>query len=67
MSKFRSWQHPLALAIALTLGTGSTIAATTGAGAITPPKGVSAGQCVEGICEYNLANGLRVLLFPDAS
>ena len=67
MSKFRSWQHPLALAIALTLGTGSAIAATTGAGAITPPKGVNAGQCVEGICEYNLANGLRVLLFPDAS
>ncbi len=31
------------------------------------PKGTSAGPCVEGICEYRLGNGLRVLLFPDAS
>lgn len=31
------------------------------------PKGTSAGPCVEGICEYTLGNGLRVLLFPDAS
>ena len=31
------------------------------------PKGVSARSCVEGICEYRLANGLQVLLFPDAS
>lgn len=28
---------------------------------------IAAGPCVEGICEYRLANGLRVLLFPDAS
>ena len=32
-----------------------------------PPKGVASGPCVEGICEYALGNGLRVLLFPDAS
>lgn len=31
------------------------------------PTGVSAGPCVEGICEYRLENGLRVLLFPDAT
>ena len=31
------------------------------------PKGVAAGPCVEGICEYRLQSGLRVLLFPDAS
>ena len=31
------------------------------------PKSVAAGPCVEGICEYHLPNGLRVLLFPDAS
>lgn len=31
------------------------------------PKGIAAGPCVEGICEYRLQNGLRVLLFPDAS
>lgn len=34
---------------------------------VAPPKGVAAGACVEGICEYRLGNGLRVLLFPDAS
>src|ERR1700737_2210804 len=31
------------------------------------PPGVSQGPSVEGITEYGLANGLRVLLFPDAS
>jgi zinc protease len=31
------------------------------------PKGVSAGASVESISEYTLANGLRVLLFPDAT
>ncbi|MGH8077342.1 MAG: M16 family metallopeptidase, partial [Lysobacter sp.] len=34
---------------------------------IALPKGVSAGPCVEGICQYTLTNGLRVLLFPDAT
>lgn len=29
------------------------------------PKGVAAGPSIEGISEYTLANGLRVLLFPD--
>ena len=29
------------------------------------PKGVVAGPSIEGISEYTLANGLRVLLFPD--
>jgi len=31
------------------------------------PAGVAAGPSVEGISEYRLANGLRVLLFPDAT
>ena len=31
------------------------------------PAGVTAGASVEGISEYALANGLKVLLFPDAS
>ena len=31
------------------------------------PKGVASGPAVEGISEYRLANGLKVLLFPDAS
>ena len=33
----------------------------------TLPKGVSKITSVEGITEYRLANGLKVLLFPDAS
>jgi zinc protease len=31
------------------------------------PKGVVQGPAVEGITEYRLPNGLKVLLFPDAS
>jgi zinc protease len=31
----------------------------------TPPKGVERVTTVEGITEYRLSNGLRVLLFPD--
>ncbi|WP_312519992.1 pitrilysin family protein [Massilia sp.] len=31
------------------------------------PRGVTLGPSVEGITEYRLANGLKVLLFPDAS
>ncbi|WP_231120341.1 M16 family metallopeptidase [Cognatilysobacter tabacisoli] len=53
----------LALACALALASPAAIAAD----GVAPPKGVAAGPCVEGICEYTLANGLRVLLFPDAS
>lgn len=35
--------------------------------AVTLPKGVERVTSVEGITEYRLANGLRVLLFPDPS
>ncbi len=31
------------------------------------PAGITQGPTVEGITEYRLANGLRVVLFPDAS
>lgn len=31
------------------------------------PAGIKKGAAVEGITEYDLANGMRVLLFPDAS
>lgn len=31
------------------------------------PKGITLGPSVEGITEYHLDNGLKVLLFPDAS
>ena len=54
--------HTLALACLLALP-----ASTVAAEAIALPKGARAGACVEGICEYRLQNGLRVLLFPDAS
>ena len=53
----------VALACALVLPPASAAPAA----APSLPKGASAGPCVEGICEYRLANGLRVLLFPDAS
>lgn len=33
----------------------------------TLPNGVSAGPCYQGICEYQLDNGLKVLLYPDES
>ena len=35
--------------------------------ALTLPRGVVQGPSVEGITEYRLPNGLKVLLFPDAS
>jgi zinc protease len=59
----RGYFRPLALACSLAL---SAPLALAGDG-VSPPKGVTAGPCVEGICEYTLGNGLRVLLFPDAS
>ncbi len=57
-----TWPRTLALACSLALF--ATPALATGAAV---PRGVNAGPCVEGICEYTLGNGLRVLLFPDAS
>src|SRR6218665_1373935 len=35
--------------------------------AVKLPAGVAKGPSVEGITEYRLPNGLKVLLFPDAS
>ena len=35
--------------------------------ALDLPKGVTEGPSMEGITEYRLPNGLKVLLFPDAS
>ncbi|MEO8002183.1 MAG: pitrilysin family protein [Arenimonas sp.] len=51
----------IALAIALISNTAAY------AENIAAPKGVVAGASVEGISEYTLANGMKVLLFPDAS
>ncbi len=40
---------------------------SSAASALALPKGVAQGPSVEGITEYRLPNGLKVLLFPDAS
>ncbi len=53
----------LAFTLALALAApGAALSATT---APALPKGVAAGPSIEGISEFTLANGLRVLLFPD--
>ena len=48
------------------VATGSAWAAAAAA-APKLPAGVVKGPAVEGITEYRLPNGLKVLLFPDAS
>ncbi len=64
----RTAPRRLALACALALSAQIAMAPVVfAADAAAPPKGMTAGPCVEGICEYTLGNGLRVLLFPDAS
>ncbi|WLI90112.1 pitrilysin family protein [Massilia sp. R2A-15] len=50
----------------LTLGA-CVLFVAAGASALPLPKGVIQGPSVEGITEYKLPNGLKVLLFPDAS
>jgi len=58
----------LALAVAAPSFAAPTPAAAPGKHAAAAlPKGVTLGPSVEGITEYRLANGLKVLLFPDAS
>ena len=54
----------LALAFALLL---PGVPLPADAQAPTLPNGVTAGPSIEGISEFTLANGLRVLLFPDPS
>lgn len=57
MFSIRTAAAPLALACALALVAPSfPLAAADG---VAPPRGVNAGPCVEGICEYTLGNGLR--------
>ncbi|EEF25939.1 conserved hypothetical protein, partial [Ricinus communis] len=52
---------------AYTVAGGLTFIAAGSAWAFDLPKGVVQGPSVEGITEYRLPNGLKVLLFPDAS
>ena len=65
------FRHRLALACVLALSAGAlpgnALADAAPTSKATLPKDITAGPCVEGICEYRLQNGLRVLLFPDAS
>jgi len=45
----------------------ATVALVAFSAAAALPPGVTQGSSVEGITQYTLANGLTVLLFPDAS
>ncbi len=55
------------LSTALLIGSLTFSTAQTKPAAAALPAGVTQGASVEGITEYNLKNGLKVLLFPDAS
>lgn len=52
----------LTLAVALLAPAAMPVDAAT---AVPLPRGVTAGPSIEGISEYTLGNGMRVLLFPD--
>lgn len=52
--------------LALTLFSAALVSAQTGS-APALPKGIEKVTSVEGITEYRLGNGLKVLLFPDPS
>lgn len=58
--KRNRYVFPLALALAF----GHPLFASA---EVPLPKGVSAGPSIEGISQYNLSNGMKVLLFPDAT
>ena len=60
---FKCSHRSLPLALALALFSSTAVFADT----IVAPKGVVAGAQVEGISEFTLSNGMKVLLFPDAS
>ncbi|MBD2753881.1 M16 family metallopeptidase [Spirosoma validum] len=55
------------LAATLLVGSLTFSSAQEKAAAVALPEGVTKGASVEGITEYNLKNGLKVLLFPDQS
>jgi len=58
----------LTLMLALTLAPPvPRVAVDSAWAAVAIPPGVTQGASVEGITEYKLANGFRVLLFPDPS
>lgn len=59
---FASWLSALLLSF---LAAANPVWAQSGATSL--PAGITAGPSIEGISEYRLQNGLKVLLFPDAS
>lgn len=71
MSRLRFPRHRLisftSPLLAVAICGSSALAATATAVAPALPDGMQRITSVEGITEYRLANGLRVLLFPDAS
>src|SRR2546425_5862830 len=71
-TEFLNWCAVLALTLLLTatFAASAVLAAQSIAAtqqSVTLPKDVERVTLVEGITEYRLANGLRVLLFPDQS
>ena len=60
-------KHPFLLSARLALGLAVLSHPTLAQKAAAPPAGITQVTSVEGITEYRLANGLRVLLFPDQS
>ncbi len=52
---------------ALSFASSSAVAQQAAPAAAPLPAGVTRGASVEGITEYSLANGMKVLLFPDQS
>src|SRR5689334_19934220 len=65
-NKIRSMIVSVLLAVAMTTAAPAALMAAQGAQAGLP-KGITRTASVEGITEYRLDNGLRVLLFPDQS
>jgi zinc protease len=65
-SRRRNSRAILALALFLSL-LGSSLNAVAQTATTTLPRGMERVTSVEGINEYRLANGLRVLMFPDQS
>src|SRR4051812_4257977 len=61
------WHRMFALVALLVAGNNSLTHAQTLQAAISLPEGITKVASVEGITEYQLKNGLRVLLFPDPS
>ena len=63
----RSWLGSGLLVLTLVAATPLSLFAQAQQSAPALPKGVTRVTSVEGITEYRLENGLRVLLFPDPS